>query len=462
MIHSLRLRLLLWLLLPLTAFTLLGAWQSHHEAVRTAQRMTDHALLSSAQVIAGAIGWTDGRLQPSSPTAALELLASRANDEVYYFVATGNGRLLAGNPDFFLAAQFPGASPAWADLPFRGDVLRVVLKARTMVDGPLRQTVWVGVGQTTRSHARLVDDLWLPPLRRQVLTLLFAAALVLAGLTIELRPLLRLSRELADKSPMELAPIRAGSLHGELRPVVDAINQCIQRLNAQGLTQRRFIADAAHQLRTPLTLLDTQLQYAAQLGPDDGAAGVLEALHASSQSMIVLTNQLLMLAQAEAADAGAFLSRRIDLAALAIGVLEERAGPAQRKALDMGFDAPPARDAPVTVHGNPELVTAVVANLVDNAIQYGAPHGRVTVAVGAQGSYAVLSVTDDGPGMPPEARERAFERFFRHAAPDQPGTGLGLAIVKEIMARYGGTAELAPGPGGQGLRVTVRWPLASG
>ncbi|WP_374623493.1 sensor histidine kinase [Pandoraea sp.] len=453
---SLRVRLLLWLMLPLSFYIGASGWLAYRSARDTAALVQDRALLTSAQVIAGELSWVDGALRVSVPPAALELFASPARDRVFYQVVTQDGQLLAGPPDFPRPALFPPTSPAYSSVVVDGEPLRAVSYVRTMYNSGTPYQVAVVVAETMHAHDEMLAQLWEPSLHRQIAMAALAAVLVLIGLTVELHPLIRLKDEVAGRAPQELVPIRAGHLQTELRPIVDAINLCIQRLSAQAQQQRRFVADAAHQLRTPLTLLDTQLQFAAQLDDRAALVDVLAAMQTSSRGLADLTNKLLLLSQAEAADTPAFSRSRVDLVAAASGVLEELVALAQRRNIDLGLETV---EAHVWVAGNGELFHAMVMNLVDNAIRYIHEGGRVTVAIDGQDGTARLRVVDDGPGIHAEARQRVFERFYRNAPPGQPGTGLGLAIVKEIVAASHGTVTLAPGDDGRGLIVTVTLPL---
>lgn len=453
---SLRVRLLLWLMLPLSLYIGGSAWFSYRSAADTAQLVQDRALLTSAQVIAGELTWVDGTLRASVPPSALELFASPARDRVFYQVITEDGRLLAGPPDFPHPPLFPTAVPSYHQIEFDGEPLRVISFVRVMYDSGTPHRVAIVVAETLHAHDQLLSELWEPSLHRQIAMAALAAVLVLIGLTVELHPLIRLKDEVAGRAPQELVPIRAGQLQTELRPIVDAINLCIQRLSAQAQQQRRFVADAAHQLRTPLTLLDTQLQFAAQLEDRAALADVLAAMQSSSRGLADLTNKLLLLSQAEAADSPAFSRARVDLVAVAGGVLEELVALAQRRNIDLGMETSTEH---LWVMGNGGLFHAMVMNLVDNAIRYIHEGGRVTVAIDSADGMACLRVIDDGPGIHAEARQRVFERFYRNAAPEQPGTGLGLAIVKEIVAASQGTVTLGPGEDGTGLIVTVKLPL---
>jgi two-component system sensor histidine kinase TctE len=244
-----------------------------------------------------------------------------------------------------------------------------------------------------------------------------------------------------------------------LRPIVDAINQCIARLGVQVAAQRRFIADAAHQLRTPLTLLGTQLQFARQQeGLNPALDEALAAMHRSNRSMVGLTNKLLLLAQAEAADNSQLAMESVDLVPLAMEVVEDLALLAQARDIDLGAELHGA--APVLGHRG--LLQALIANLAENAIRYTGGGGHVTVAVSADAgaNTVTVSVTDNGPGIPAESRSRVFEPFFR-ASTDTEGTGLGLAIVREISDAHHGDITLKAGEGGKGVHIAVTFPRAT-
>jgi two-component system sensor histidine kinase TctE len=324
--------------------------------------------------------------------------------------------------------------------------------------------VAVSVGQTMQGHQQMLEELWQPSLRRQLVLLLLAVALVVLGLTIELRPILAVKDELAARDPNSLSPLRAGQLQLELRPIVEAINQYIQRLNAQVTVQKRFVADAAHQLRTPLTVIDSQIQFARQLDDPARLPQVLAALHDGSRNMTDLTNKLLLLSQAEASNSSAFPRGPVDLFAVAATVLEELAGLALKKGIDLGMESELER---AMVNGNEAQLAGMLMNLIDNALRYTPEGGKVTVGLARasadDGSAQFLvTVSDNGPGIPAEVRERVFERFYRNAAPDQPGSGLGLAIVREIVQASQGSIALAAPAEGSGLVATVRLPALPG
>jgi two-component system sensor histidine kinase TctE len=468
MTSSLRVRLLWWLLVPLAIYVFVTGKSEHDNARRTADLVQDNTLLSSARMIAGEVEWADGMLRVDIPPAALETFASPYGDQVFYSVSVDNDRLLAGLPDFPLSASARISTaqdtPTYYDAELHGASIRAIGYVRRMYDNGATRRVLVSVGKTQASRDAMVRDLWRPQLVRQIEMMLLAVALACIGLTFELRPLMKVKDEVMDRDPMQLEPLRVDRLHTELRPIVDAINQCIARLGLQVAAQRRFIADAAHQLRTPLTLLDTQLQYARQhreLEPSLGEA--LAAMQRSNRSMVGLTNKLLLLAQAEAADYTQLANQRVDLAVIAKDVIEDLALYAQKRDIDLGADL----GEPAWMIGHEGLLSALVSNLVENAIRYTQPGGHVTLAVRGDAARIALTVTDDGPGIPAEARSRVFEPFYRASA-DTEGTGLGLAIVREIVQAHRGEITLATGvkaagsvADARGLCVKVTFAAAS-
>ncbi len=291
--------------------------------------------------------------------------------------------------------------------------------------------------------------------------------LVTLALTWELRPVVRLGRQLAQRDPLHLDfEVDPRALHTELRPVADAVNGFVSELRAHAQAQRRFIADAAHQLRTPPALQASQIEYARFTRQHRGEwesrradmDAMWVAMQTSNRRLVDVTNKLLLLAQAEHRDASASLER-VDLAAAALRCVEQLAALADRKHIDLGVDLPEAPEE-ACVLAQPALLDALVSNLVDNALRYTQEEGRVTVRVRRIDDQVELSVEDNGPGIPAGALERVFERFYR-VSQNTDGTGLGLAIVREIARAFGATVEFAPIESrSSGLCVIVRLPAA--
>ncbi|MDB5892751.1 MAG: hypothetical protein JWQ88_282 [Rhodoferax sp.] len=470
---SLRLRLALWLLLPLSVFVALCGYLSWRNAASVADYVQDHDLLSSAKVLSDRLIWEGDNVQASVPPSALSLFTSPERDRVFLSVTGAAGEVLAGSPGFPLPKERrpQGADRAqWFDTVFDGLPLRAVLTTRAMYDVAGAREITIAVGKTTASRDHMLRGLWWPTMEYLLIALLLAVALTTLALTLELRPVVRLSRQLARHDPLELdLAVDVRGLHTELRPIADTVNRFVEQIRAHAEAQRRFIADAAHQLRTPLALQASQIEYARftrqHRGEGESLRTEMDALwqnmQASNRRLVDVTNKLLLLAQAEHRDAHTGLEP-VDLAAVALHCVEQLAALADRRRIDLGLDvAPDAADA--TVLAQPTLLDALVANLLDNALRYTPEGGRVTVGVRRVDRHVELTVEDNGPGIPAAAHSRVFERFYR-ASHDTEGTGLGLAIVAQIARAFGAEVSLAPSPreaahasSREGLLVSVRF-----
>jgi len=459
---SLRLRLLLWLLLPMSLFVGICGWLSWKNATAVADYVQDHDLLSSAQVLSDRLIWEGDNISASVPPSALSLFASPERDQVFLSVSGSDGRLLAGSERFPQPAAGGSGDPQWYDAAFQGQQLRVVFTRRSMYELGSAQVVSIAVGKTQRSRDAMRLKLWWPSVIYLLVALGLAGGLAIGALTLELRPLMRLSRQLRRKDPLHLdLQVDASDLHRELRPVADTLNAFTEQLREHSEAQRRFIADAAHQLRTPLALQASQIEFARYTRshrkdedwPERRADmdAMWQEMQASNRRLVAVTNKLLLLAQAEQHDIGARLEG-VDLSATAIKVMEQLSALADRRHIDLGLEAP---DGALMVLAQPALLDALLANLLDNALRYTEEGGQVTLALARHDQEIVLTLDDSGPGIAPELREQVFERFFR-ASPDTEGTGLGLAIVREATRAFGAQLLLEDRPDGvRGLRVRI-------
>jgi two-component system sensor histidine kinase TctE len=243
----------------------------------------------------------------------------------------------------------------------------------------------------------------------------------------------------------------------EVSPLVAAINQLISRVREAIAVQRRFVADASHQLRTPLAVLRTQAEFALRETDSSSMRTAVAQLRDHSQATSHLANQLLSLARAEpSADQPPMAL--VDLTEVTREACSALVPEALARHADLGFEG----TGPTTIRAQRFLVREVVTNLVDNALRYGRPGGTITVSVARPGDGAVrLAIEDDGPGIPPTERARVFERFYRMPGNTAEGAGLGLSIVREIARGHGATVQLCDGRDGKGLRVEVQFPEAS-
>jgi len=298
--------------------------------------------------------------------------------------------------------------------------------------------------------------------RRAVVPLAALLPLLAVGIWIivgrALRPLSAISTALRARSPSALQPLPQQDLPEELVPLVGSLNDLLERLQRALEAQRQFVADAAHELRSPLTAVQLQLQLLKR-APDEAArAPALERLERGVQRSTHLVRQLLTLARQDP-QAAQSDEQPVDLGALAREIVADFDPLAQRKGLALGVDSAGV----VELRGRAEGLRAMLGNLIDNALRYTPGGGRVTVRVRRQPGAAVLEVEDTGPGIPPDQRERVFDRFYRAtgSVDVEDGSGLGLAIVKRVAEQHNAAITLSDGTAGEGLRVTVHFPVES-
>ena len=284
-----------------------------------------------------------------------------------------------------------------------------------------------------------------------------APLLVLAvwwGVSRSLAPVERVRRQLAQRQADDLSPVSDAQLPDEVQPLVSELNLLFERVQRAFEAQEHFVADAAHELRSPLAALRLQLQGLQRAGDDAARAQAIERLSAGIDRATRLVEQLLTLARQES---GSTATEPVDLRAIAQLALADVAPAAQARSMDVGLLDSEAATVPVIVRGNAEALRMLVRNLLDNAIKYTPTGGQVDVQVGTDHGRVLLTVEDSGPGIAPEHRERVMQRFMRETAEGAPGSGLGLAIVQAIAQRHGVAVVLDGSPRLGGLRVTLRF-----
>jgi two-component system sensor histidine kinase TctE len=277
--------------------------------------------------------------------------------------------------------------------------------------------------------------------------------LVWVGIQLGLRPVKRLRDEIADRSPLDLRPIVESSVPREIAPVVVTLNRLFTMLRTAVQSQQQFIANTAHQLRTPITGMQAQLDL---LIAEPAAQPIRERLLTLQEGIRQLAhsaNQLLTLARADRAANITAKNQSVDLNAIVGEVVAKLFDRALQANIDLGVEA-----TPVSIHADPSLLDDLLSNLVDNALKYTPAGGSVTASAGLQNGKPFLAVEDTGPGIPENERQRVRQRFYR--LPNSPGhgSGLGLAIVDEIAHLYGASVTIEAGAKQAGTRVVVLFP----
>ena len=442
-----------WMLAPLLLVWPVSIAATHHVADAIANQAYDHFLAEQVQRITRELHFTDEGVSVALPPPAL--IPSAADEEAdrqYYQVALADGELIAGEPS--LPALRPNDERTTGEVMFRdgqlqGEPVRI---AYLLLPAPWdARPILVQAAETRRQRSilssRIISGVLLP----QFAIIPLAVALVWLGLTRGLAPLTRLQERIRARRPDDLSPIDIASAPEELRPIVAAFNDMMSRLADNIAAQQRFIAAAAHQLKTPLTGLKMQTELALQESDDAMLRGYLERIARGVERASHLTHQLLQLARAEAShETAAQKMAWLDLNELAREVTMECAPRALMRNIDIGFE--PAAQ-PLKIFGVAVLLREMLHNLIDNAIKYTPSSGAVTVRLRA-GDVGILEVEDSGIGIPLEERERIFDRFYRVLGAPAEGSGLGLAIVREIARLH--DIEIAVLDGSQGRGTLFR------
>jgi two-component system sensor histidine kinase TctE len=458
--RSLSLRRALLLVLLPGMLLLVGAevWLTWRTAVDAANAAYDRSLYGAIKAMDANLSTDSGGLSVELPYRLLEFFELTASGQVFYRVATEDGLVEIGNADLPAPrAPLVSGRPQFSDALYYDQPVRVGSYARAL-NRPLAgattpQRVVIQVAETLGSRQDFTRSLVQQAVARDVLLVLAATALLVLAVGWALRPLQRLREEVQARAAQDLRPISAAHIPADVRPLVEAINHHVGRTRDLADAQRRFVDDASHQLRTPLTTLGMQVGVA--LREDDAAATrkALRAIKAQLDETVRQTNQMLALARADSVELAA---ESVDLCALAATVTREWWPEARARGIDLGLETP---DRPLTVRAQASLLKEALSNLLHNALRYTPRDGQVTVRVEtAADRHARLTVVDTGPGIPSDERDRASERFFRASNAALPGTGLGLAIVRSIAERHGGQLELAEGPGGRGLAASILLP----
>lgn len=346
------------------------------------------------------------------------------------------------------------AIPPGRNLPLQRDGLSTVYAGgrQWRVFVLEKDTRTIQVSQPIEARREISANFALRTMVPLLLTLPFFALFIWLSVRTGLRPLNRIADEISRRSPAALDPILLNSLPAEVLPLVGRLNLLLETLAHAIEAQKRFVADAAHELRTPLAAVALQARVLERSSGDAERNEALGRLKEGIDRSTRLVAQLLALARIEPESPVCFSS--VSLTELTGEIVAERA----RIAMDKGIDLGLLDSEAVIVTGEEEALRVLVGNLIDNAIRYTPPGGRVDVSVRSGDSGAVVEVVDTGPGIPPAERERVFDRFYRRGG-NCTGSGLGLAIVKTAVERHGGTITLGEGEEGKGLRVTVIIPL---
>jgi two-component system sensor histidine kinase TctE len=445
------------MLAPLLLLWPISIAATHQVANDIANEPYDQALAENVGALSRLVRVVDGRVTITLPASARTILHADEQDELYYQVRNSQGRLLAGDEQ--LPAPSGDNEPVLSEVRFRderlgGDPIRIAYKVHEVEAG--QRWVVIQVAETRHKREALASRIISGVLLPQFAIIPLAVVLVWLGLSRGLRPLSRLRERMATRRPGDLSPIDSRRVPEEVQPMVRSFNQVMARLEENLQAQQRFIADAAHQMKTPVTGLRMQAELATRETDPAQLRRSVEQIAQAAERAGHLITQLLTLARAESSHEKLHRFESVDLEALARAVTLEWVDAAQAKNIDLGFEG---SEWPSAIDGVPLLLRELLKNLLDNAIKYTPPGGLVTVRV-IPAEHIVLEVEDNGIGVAEDDRERIFERFYRVLGTDADGSGLGLAICREIAELHRAAISLVGGTGGRGSRVVVVFPRA--
>ena len=440
--RSLRLRLLLLLSLALGLAWLAAAWFTHLESREEINRLFDAQLAQSAQVL---LGTTRHDIHERVEHGEDDVTISHEYEQKLLFQIWDKNRLLlksASAPVFAIGSEQEG----YSQTIISGQPWRVLTR------WDARQEFMIQVAEPMAGRESLAQHISYKLLLPTFIVLPILLLLLWLGIGAGLRPLQELKQEIKQRSPNHLHAVAMAGVPEEVSPLVGALNDLFVRLEQAFNSERRFTADAAHELRTPLAALKIQAQVALRAGNETERQVALENVLRGVDRATRLLEQLLTLARVDPETAAASYAP-VDLHDLAASAIKDVAQMAHAKHIELLLEASPT----CLVSGDAAQLALLLRNLLDNAIRYTPEAGRVSVAI-QQGLGVELQIRDSGPGIPAAERERVLQRFYRIPGSGMEGSGLGLSIVQRIVELHGARLALADNAPGPGLLVKVIWP----
>lgn len=463
---SLRGQLLRWLLIPLVLLVALNALSVYRNALDAADLAYDRSLLASTRALAERVAIKDGKVVADVPYVALDSFETDTLGRIYYKVSGIDGETVSG---FYDLPPVPANVPRSEVYPalvrfyhanYDGEPVRIAALLQPVYDDSMRGIALIQVGETLDARHRLSRKILFDTLLRQAAMVLAVASLVWFAVGLALRPLMRLTIAVERRALGDLSDVDQSLVHKEVRPLVAAMNGAMSGMQKLIISQRRFIADASHQLRTPLTVLKTQAELALRENDAVAMREIVKSIALTTDSTVHLANRLLTLARVEHGN-GAPGMAPVSLPDVARRVGLEMALAAVQKNIDLSLEAPQH----AMVRGQALMLQELIANLVDNALRYTPTGGQVILRViERDGDGVALEVQDSGAGIAEAERDKVLTPFYRCASAldiNPGGAGLGLAIVRDIAALHGATISLSDAQPPPGLLVSVLFPPAA-
>ena len=440
----------------LLSVTGIELWMTRHDALESANAAYDRSLLGALKSIDANISTASGGLSVELPYSMFEFFELTASGQVFFRVATSDDLVELGSADLPEPPNpLPMGAPVFYDATYFNEAVRLVAYQRLLERTPAGangRSVMIQVAESTRSRQEFTRRF----VRSAAIRDGFVLVLLMLGtglvLHVALKPLARLAHEVETRAPEDLTRIDDGGLPAEVRPLVGAVNHHMSRTQDLVALQRQFLDDASHQLRTHLTTLQMQVDYATRESDQEKVRNTLEALGQEIARATRSSQQLLALGRS---DTVAVAASSFELEPLLREVAVELLPQARAKRIDLGIRTPANGAFAI---GDRALLREALTNLVANAIAYTSPEGAITVFAAGDAVGWSLNVEDNGPGLSDTEREELGQRFRRGKQANKGGFGLGLAIVRSIAQRHGGELRLVVPDSGRGLLAIIWWP----
>lgn len=451
-----------WMLMPLLLLWPVSIGITYVAATSIANEPFDRSLADRVTVLAQQVKENNGIVSAEVPVSARDILRADDIDNVYFQVTGPRREMIAGDSDMSLPDDEENPVP-WSvmmrDSQLRNADIRIAYvyvnlqpTRNTNVSDSHRRYALVQVAETLEKRRELANQIIKGVILPEFIILPVALTLLWFALTRGLSPLTALQDHIRSRRPDDLSPIDPSGVPEEISPLVRSLNDMLGRLSQSIQLQKRFIADAAHQMKTPLAGMRMQSELAMRQSDREEIQRSLEQLSKSSVSATRMINQLLALARAENQSPQAMPFETVELTAIARSTVQDWVQTAMTRRIDLGFEG---EDHLLNVRGNPTMLREMLNNLIDNALRYTQAAGSVTVRVRAdqERGQALLEIEDNGPGIAPAERAHVFDRFYRILGSEVEGSGLGLAIVKEIATRHGAEIDIFNNPRSQDARL---------
>lgn len=458
-------QLLFFFGIPLILLGSFSVYTHYYSAKNAANLAYDRTLLASARTVAERLQVVDGHLSVSVPYVVLDSFELNNNDRIFYQVISPSKETISGYddlppvPPYWMRSQHYTALVYFYDAEYKGLPIRIATFFQPINEGGITGMVEIRVAETIYSRQDLANQLLVSALMSQGTVVFLTLVLAYILLSKLLTPLKKLSDLMSGRSANDLTPLPDLLPWSDLSPLIEALNRYISRLKRMVRRQERFSADASHQLKTPLTVLKTQVSVAINSADESQRQQSLEAIDKTLDSTITLTDRLLQLSRLKAHEKEAITQyRAVNLVEIVHQTCFTRLTQAESQGIDLGYEGLDE----AWIKGEPILLAEMCANLIDNAIKYTPVKGIVTVRVVGDGNtYFVLEVEDSGPGIPNAKISRSMEAFTRlNNALGKEGAGLGLALVKDIASYHGSEPQLLKSELLGGLLVRISFKVS--